>query len=262
LTRFEDVCLERSIRRSTPALKQEELMSSARHPESIQIGLVSDEPIRLEGLISIFDQPTRNGNASLLPVTGSLTEMLARQTLEYLVVDLHASPNGLVALESIRRARPGLQLIVIGPEGNDELVMESIIAGARAYLDLTADTNMVREAIEVVTSGSIWAPRRLLSKLIDRLLKVPDSAHTNGKAHLTDREKQVLELILLARSNREIARQLGIEERTVKAHVGRLMRKTGADNRIELSMRALNRPLVERAHVHAHTSSQREKEGS
>jgi len=49
----------------------------------------------------------------------------------------------------------------------------------------------------------------------------------------------VLELILTARSNREIANELGIEERTVKAHVGRLMRKAGAENRIELSMRAL-----------------------
>ncbi len=61
---------------------------------------------------------------------------------------------------------------------------------------------------------------------------------------LTDRERQVLELILLARSNREIARQLGIEERTVKAHMGRLMKKTGAENRIELSMRALSQSLV------------------
>ena len=61
---------------------------------------------------------------------------------------------------------------------------------------------------------------------------------------MTDRERQVLEHILMARSNREIARQLGIEERTVKAHVGRLMRKTGADNRIELSMRALHLPPV------------------
>jgi DNA-binding NarL/FixJ family response regulator len=48
----------------------------------------------------------------------------------------------------------------------------------------------------------------------------------------------------LARSNREIAAQLGIEERTVKAYVGRLMRKTGADNRIKLSMSALNHSLL------------------
>jgi len=227
-------------------------MSSSRSHESIHIGLVSDEPIRLEGLISIFDQPSSNGHASFLPLTGTLPEMLNRPALEYLVVDMHASPGGLAILDTIRRARPALRLIVIGPEGNDELVMESIIAGARAYLDLSADTSLVRHAIEVVTGGSIWAPRRLLSKLIDRLLKVPDTALTNGNPHLTDREKQVLDLILMARSNREIARQLGIEERTVKAHVGRLMRKTGADNRIELTMRALNKPLVPHTHPNAH----------
>jgi DNA-binding NarL/FixJ family response regulator len=219
-------------------------MSAPRDLLSIKVGLVCDEPLRLEGLISIFDQPAHNGKAQLVPVPGTLVELLNQPALEYMVVDLHASQEGLATLESIRRTRPSLRVIVLGPEGNDELVMESIIAGARAYLDLSADTTMVREAIEVVTSGSIWAPRRLLSRLIDRLLKVPDTALTSGKLHLTDREKQVLELILQARSNREIARQLGIEERTVKAHVGRLMRKTGADNRIELTMRALHGPLT------------------
>jgi DNA-binding NarL/FixJ family response regulator len=217
-------------------------MSSIRFLEPIHIGLVSDEPIRLAGLTSIFDQPSRQGKPPLLPVAGSIEELLARPSLEYMVVDLHSSSGGLEMLETIRRARPSLRLIVIGPEGNDELVLESIIAGARAYLDLTAGPDTVRMAIDVVTSGSIWAPRRLLSKLIDRLLKAPDTSLTNGGPHLTGRERQVLDLILKARSNREIARQLGIEERTVKAHVGRLLRKAGADNRIELSMRALNVP--------------------
>jgi DNA-binding NarL/FixJ family response regulator len=226
-------------------------VSSNRSIEPVHIGLVSDEPIRLEGLLSIFDHPTLEGIAPLCPKAGALPELLALPSIEYLVIDMHEWPGGLAILDTIRRARPALRLIVIGPEGNDELIMESIIAGARAYLDLTADIAMVRQAIEVVTGGSIWAARRLLSKLIDRLLKVPDSSLTNGAAHLTAREKQVLELILQARSNREIARQLGIEERTVKAHVGRLMRKTGADNRIELTMRALNQPLMAHTHPHA-----------
>jgi DNA-binding NarL/FixJ family response regulator len=217
-------------------------MSPYRNVEPIHVGLVSDEPIRLAGLTSIFEQPSHEGKPPLLPVAGSIEELLARSTLEYLVVDLHSSSGGLETLETIRRARPSLRLIVIGPEGNDELVLDSIVAGARAYLELTAAPETVRMAIEVVTGGSIWAPRRLLSKLIDRLLKVPDSSLTNGNPRLTDREHQVLDLILQARSNREIARHLGIEERTVKAHVGRLMRKAGADNRIELSMRVLNRP--------------------
>lgn len=216
-------------------------MPSMRNPEPVLIGLVSDEPIRIEGLKSIFDLPAQDGYAPLIPITGSLQEMLGLASLEYLVVDLHSSQAGLPLLDMIRRERPSLKLVVIGPEGNDELVMESIIAGARAYLDLTAGVDMVRQAIDVVTSGSIWAPRRLLSKLIDRLLKAPEAHPANANPYLTSREREVLDLILKARSNREIARHLGIEERTVKGHVGRLMRKAGADNRIELTMRVLNR---------------------
>lgn len=219
-------------------------MSSTQDPAPIRIGLATNEPIRLAGLTSIFEQPSQHGKPPLLPIPGTIEELLAHASLEYLVVDIHSSHGGLEILKAIRRACPSLRLIVIGPAGDDELVMESIMAGARAYLDLSANPDTVREAIHAVTSGSIWAPCRLLSKLIDRLLKVHDSSLTNASPHLTARERQVLELILMARSNREIARHLGIEERTVKAHVSRLMRKAGADNRIELSMRALRRPLT------------------
>jgi DNA-binding NarL/FixJ family response regulator len=145
-------------------------------------------------------------------------------------------------LEGVKRSRPGMRQIVIGPENDDELVLEAVTAGARAYLSSSADPHTVRMAIDIVVSGSIWAPRKLLSRLIDRLLGVPGAgAGGPGGLQLTTREREVLDLILQAQSNREIAEQLGIEERTVKAHVGRLMRKTGAENRIELSIRTLNR---------------------
>jgi len=215
-------------------------MSSTRISGPIRIGLVADEPIRLAGLASIFDQPARKAHAQLVAVPGSLAELLAQPTLEYMVVDLHSSSSGLKALDHIRRVRPDIRLIVIGPEANEELVMKSIVSGARAYLDLKASPETVRKAIDVVTEGSIWAPRRLLSELIDRLLKTPDRSHVVAVPQLTARERQVLELIMLARSNREIASELGIEERTVRAHLGRLMAKAGVDNRIKLSMSARN----------------------
>lgn len=209
-------------------------MSATAKARSIRIGLVADEPIRIAGLGSIFDLPAEQGKPQLVPVAGTPEELLRSNPPDYVVVDLHAS-TGMAAIESLRRARPDIRLIVIGPEGDDELVMKSIIAGARAYLDPAAGPEVVRQAIEIVTAGSIWAPRRLLSRLIDRLLKVPKAALA-AQPQLTIRERQVLELILMARSNREIAAKLGIDERTVKAYVARLMRKTGADNRIKLSM--------------------------
>jgi DNA-binding NarL/FixJ family response regulator len=208
--------------------------------------VLSDEPIRLEGLATVFDHPSQDGNARILPANGSLEELLADTALRFVMVDLHSSTGGIGVLEFIRNSRPDIRLIVIGPAGDDELIMNSIVAGARAYLDLSAGPETVRMAIDVVTSGSIWAPRRLLSKLIDRLLSGVDVSLSNeeSKPKLTLRERQVLELITTAQSNREIARKMGIEERTVKAYVGRLMRKIGADNRIKLSMTALERGLT------------------
>jgi DNA-binding NarL/FixJ family response regulator len=82
--------------------------------------------------------------------------------------------------------------------------------------------------------------------VIDRLLKVRGAAQEAENKRLTMREQQVLELIMGAHSTREIASRLGIEQRTVKAYVGRLMRKSGADNRIKLSMSALGRSMKPR----------------
>jgi DNA-binding NarL/FixJ family response regulator len=228
-------------------------MSKNPKPDLIRIGVVAVEPIRLAGLASIFDLPAEQGQPQLSPVVATLPELLSDQSLCYLVFDLHSSAHGLEALESVRRLRPKLRLIVIGPEGDEELVLSSIVAGARGYLDLTADPEVVRRALNVVTAGSIWAPRRLLSRLIDRLLNVPDTSLTNPDPQLTAREQQVLELIMLARSNREIATELGIEERTVKAYVGRLLRKTGANNRIKLSVSAISRSLLTRENPAAST---------
>jgi DNA-binding NarL/FixJ family response regulator len=227
-------------------------------PGPIRIGVASEEPIRLTGLTSIFDQPAREGRPPLIPLAAKLEDLLEDRSLGYLVVDLQSSSSSLEALETIRRSRPDLRMIVIGQQGNDELVLDSIIAGARAYLPFTADPETVYKAIEVVTEGSIWAPRKLLSRLIDRLLKTPDVRGVGADPRLTDRERQVLELITMARSNREIAEELGIEERTVKTYVGRLMRKTGADNRVKLSISALSQALIEKQEKKPGTKSYRE----
>jgi DNA-binding NarL/FixJ family response regulator len=214
-------------------------MSAARNSVPIRVGVVASEPMRLEGLISIFDSNPKNESNPLVAVVAPLEEHLDNSAIEYLIIDWDSSRR-LGILEGIRRKRPNLRMVVIGPENSDQIVMDTIIAGARAYLDLGAGPRMVRQALEVVIAGSIWAPRKLLSKLIDRLLSGDEANLTSNRPRLTSREEQVLQLLLLARSNREIAIELGIEERTVKAHVGKLMRKVGAENRIELSMRAIS----------------------
>jgi DNA-binding NarL/FixJ family response regulator len=191
--------------------------------------------MRLTGLVSIFDEPVLSGKIPLIPVVCSIRELLSGLKLDYLILDLHEPGSGSYYIRAILRACPGVRLLVIGPQVNDDLAMEAISAGARAYLDLNSEIDTVRVAIDAVVGGNICAPRRVLSKLIDRLLRVSDSSLTNAPPQLTAREKQVIERILLAQSTREIARDLGIGIPAVTAHVGRLMRKTRTDNRINLA---------------------------
>jgi DNA-binding NarL/FixJ family response regulator len=223
---------------------------------TIRIGILADEPIRVAGLASSLEQPAQPDQVQLVPVVGSLQELIDASDIACVVVDLHSAEGSLEILETVRLARPDVRLMVIGPEGDDELVFKAIIAGARAYLGFSADPELVRQAIEVVTSGSIWAPRRLLSRLIDRLLNVDLTIRTAPHPQLTLREEQVLKLILQANSTREIARQLGIEQRTVKAYISRLMRKTGADNRVKLSVSAVSHSLLAEASGKRHGASQ------
>ncbi len=98
--------------------------------------------------------------------------------------------------------------------------------------------------MRMVHQGSVWAPRRVLSLFIERVASSPGRIFPSGRVTFTDREKQVLELLVAARSNKEIAVALGIEERTVKAHVAKLMRKVGVQNRIALSVHAITNSMV------------------
>jgi len=224
-------------------------VSSVHSDEPIRVGVLTTEPLRKEGLSGVFEERPGKGYAPLTPVFGEFEELLSDSTLLYMIIDLNTFSNGLETVGYICRRRPEMRLIVIGPEGDDRLIMDLILAGVRAYLDLIANPQMVRKAIEEVINGTIWAPRQLLSQLIDRLLVASNASLTSAPPRLTDRERQVLNLILTARSNREIAKELGIEEGTVQAHVGRLLRKTGADNRVDLLMHGSDPALLEAAGI-------------
>jgi DNA-binding NarL/FixJ family response regulator len=144
---------------------------------------------------------------------------------------------------TIHGLRPDVRLIVMGPNADDEVILQAITSGAKAYLEANATPEQVEQAIVIVSQGSIWAPRRVLSIFVDRATK-PSRSAVPASTHFTARETEVLKLLVAARSNREIARTLGIEERTVKAHVAKLMRKVGVENRIALSIYAVTNSIV------------------
>ena len=157
-----------------------------------------------------------------------------------------ADLGGLEATLEIRKDHPGSKIIVLSQYSDPEYVKRALKSGVSGYvLKKAAGADLV-SAIHAVHRGGLVLDPDVARDAITGDAATADvvAAQDDPYERLTDREKQVLELILLAKSTREIAHQLGIEERTVKAHVGRLMHKTGVENRVELCVRALNRSLL------------------
>ncbi len=196
-----------------------------------RVGIVSSEPLRLAGMMSVFDD-----HHSVIPMHGSIAVLLKERGVQVLILDITENKGWLEILTSVRQHRPDVRFVLLGEGGDDEIVMRAILAGARAYLDHQSGPFLVRQAVDVVLQGSIWAPRKLLSLLVDRLMDAHPTSIPGAQKELSRREAQVMALIMQAYSNREIAASLGIEERTVKAYVSSLMRKSGVENRVALSV--------------------------
>ncbi len=198
-----------------------------------RIGLLDFEPLRVTGLREIFA-----ARPDLAVIPTDLTEVLGSGSFDVIAYAMRDQGLTLALLNRLRTRQPGLRTIVIGSGADEDRITEMIAAGARGWLEETASPEQVLQAVDVVFSGSIWAPRRVLSLFVDRTLGGSPSHPPLHHLRLTEREEQVLRQLVLARSNREIAEALSIREQTVKSYVARLMRKVGVGNRIALSMQA------------------------
>ena len=209
----------------------------------LKLGLVATDPLRILGLQTIFSEEGVKGNAvEIIPL--SVPGALDASGVSLILIDAACTDHIFELLATFRRARPHLRLIVLGLEEDHEYIQRIIGAGAKGYLAHTAKAGEVRLAIEIVQDGSAWAPRKVLANLLDLSSAEQRRAGTAYEPKFTERESEVLRLLVEGHPNRMIAGELGIDLATVKKHVGALMRKVGVKNRIALSVQVVNRKML------------------
>jgi DNA-binding NarL/FixJ family response regulator len=204
----------------------------------ICVAVIEDDPIRLVGLRSILGVVS-----GFHLTTASVSDIATIPGLDVVIV----RNSGMKCLETVARlrvVRPDLRVLVTGTAADDETILRVISAGAKGYVDEAAPAPDLVQAVFSVHQGSVWVPRRVMSMFIERSGGLLSRNCQGRSSNFTSREKQVLEMLLEGRSNKEIANPLGIEERTVKAHVAKLMRKAGVKNRIALCVQAVHHSLV------------------
>ena len=207
--------------------------------QPIRIAVVESDPLRFVGFRALFDS-----ESDFELVAASLSDIGALPGIDLVLLGSRSGQNLFDVMASLKAARPDLRIIVTGSGMDEETILKAIASGAKGYVDEAASPAEFVQAIRVVNQGSVWAPRHVLSMFIERVTSSPGRIFPAGRVTFTDREKEVLEMLVAGRSNKEIGSALGIEERTVKAHVAKLMRKVGVQNRIALSVHAITHSLV------------------
>jgi DNA-binding NarL/FixJ family response regulator len=206
---------------------------------NIRIAVVESDPLRVVGFRALLES-----EPDLELFSASLPELAKNDAVDIVLLGSRGGQNLFDVMAGLKAARPDLRILVTGSGADDETILKAVAAGAKGYVDEAASAAEFIQAIRIVHDGSVWAPRRVLSMFIERVTTHPGRIFPAGRVTFTDREKEVLELLVAGRSNKEIGSALTIEERTVKAHVAKLMRKVGVQNRIALSVHAITHSLV------------------
>lgn len=205
----------------------------------IRVAVIEPDPLRLVGFRALFDT-----EPDLEVVAATAQSVVTEPDIDLALLGSHGSQNLFDLMAGLMATRPGLRIVVSGSGADDETILKALAAGAKGYVDEAATPEEFVQAIRIVSQGSVWAPRRVLSTFIERVTSSPTRNFPAGRVTFTERERDVLELLVAGRSNKEIGSALGIEERTVKAHVAKLMRKVGVQNRIALSVHAITHNMV------------------
>jgi DNA-binding NarL/FixJ family response regulator len=207
---------------------------STPEAQSLSVLIVDDRPIMRVGVASIL---TGSGFTVIAQAgTGTDAIRLHRELHPDLtLMDLRLPDiSGIEAIQKIRSQDPAAKIVVLTTYEGDEDIHQAIGAGAGGYLIKGMSHNLLLKALHQVHRGSRFLPQAVIETLQSR---IPTS-------HLSQREREVLQLMFEGMSNKEIADALQIKEATVKSHVSVILMRLDVTDRTQAVVAGLKRGLV------------------
>lgn len=207
--------------------------------------IVDDHPIVREGIAAVL---ARAGPDTVVLQARDASEALrlvdAHADLDVVLLDLSMpGMDGHSALPEFGRRRPELPVIVLSSSEDPRDIKRALGAGALGYIPKSSTAQTLLPALEFVLSGNVYVPPSLLREA--GAPGAPTAAPpAKGAARITGRQGEVLKLLSAGRSNKEIARDLALSDKTVKAHVTAIFRALDVVNRMQAANAARREGLV------------------
>ena len=175
-------------------------------------------------------------------------KMLAKLKPDILLLDLRMpEKDGLGVLEEINFDSMATRVIVLTAAEDDRDVVRAMRLGARGVVLKQSASDLLLKSIRKVSDGEIWLDNRMTAEVIDAFKKSSEAGQRREKPLLSDREKEIVQLVAQGFRNREIGEKLFISEQTVKNHLHNIFDKLGVPDRLELALYAIHHRLIEQA---------------
>lgn len=175
-------------------------------------------------------------------------KMLAKLKPDILLLDLRMpEKDGLGVLEEINFDSMTTRVIVLTAAEDDRDVVRAMRLGARGVVLKQSASDLLLKSIRKVSDGEIWLDNRMTAEVIDAFKKSSEAGQRREKPLLSDREKEIVQLVAQGFRNREIGEKLFISEQTVKNHLHNIFDKLGVSDRLELALYAIHHRLIEQA---------------
>ena len=178
--------------------------------------------------------------------------ILVQNKITFELFFVHRSLVDLETIAYIRKKQPACKLFILSDRPDDAEGLNFIRLGVVGYANSYISAERLQEAARTVATGSVWINQQLMQRLIAESAPAKRGSEVIRKeeerrqllANLSDREYQIAGLVAQGLSNLEIAEQLGITDRTVKAHLGAIYSKTSTRSRLGLALQINQTPLA------------------
>lgn len=211
----------------------------------MKILIAEGHPLYRQGLCKLLKQVCQNIECIDATNYQELAQLIQQEgeNLDLILLDLRIPrEHGFEIIEQTRGQFPEVPIAVVTASESPADIRQVFRCGALGYIPKTLDTKVMLNALRLILSGGLYVPSMLLGEEPGSLTKATRkeskaAASVETQKVLTRRQRDVLRFLGKGRSNRQIARELGITEGTVKVHVSGVFRALGAKNRTEATLK-------------------------